>query len=69
MVDVIARRAVAIIVKVVACRAIAIIANVVIVRRLVIVVLSIVSQISSKGTTSPANCAKISLHVLFRFRG
>ena len=55
---------VAIIVKVVARRAIAIVANVV-VRRVVIVVVSVVSWRCSKGTTSPANCAKISLRVLF----
>jgi hypothetical protein len=71
-VDFVARRAVAIvidvvaiIVKVVARRAIAIVANFV-VRPVVIVVVSVVSQRCSKGTTSPANRAKISLRVLFR---
>ena len=72
VVDFVARRAVAIvidvvaiIVKVVARRAIAIVANVV-VRRVVIVVVGVVSWRCSKGTTSPANRAKISLRVLFR---
>ena len=55
---------VAIIFKVVARRAITIVANVV-VRRVVIVVVSVVSRRCSKGTTSPANRAKISLRVLF----
>jgi hypothetical protein len=72
VVNFVARRAVlividvvAIIVKVIAHRAIAIVANIV-VRCVVILVVSVVSRICSKGTTSPANRAKMSLCVLFR---
>ncbi len=72
VIDFVARRAVAIVIdvvaiifKVVARHAIAIVANVV-VCRVVIVVVSVVSRRCSKGTTSPANRAKISLRVLFR---